>query len=162
MGVPFTNHGHDLEFSRFHGRESILQRLLKRQSFHVSRLKISANHASRQTPVHVFTCIFSYNHVLRLSKNLDHASRLDPIETHNIMHVLQGTVHLSTFLHGVECDLLEAVTECKTVVELLCVERNDDNIWNELYQTALDIAQPFEMVESVPMWETDNESLSTS
>jgi hypothetical protein len=65
-------------------------------------------------------------------------------------HILQSTVHLSTFLQGVECDLLEAVKECKTVVEMLRSERDDDTVWNELYQTALDIAEPFEIVESVP------------
>ncbi|CAG2208760.1 unnamed protein product [Mytilus edulis] len=44
-------------------------------------------------------------------------------------HVLQSTVHLSIFLQGAECDLLEAVKECKTVVEMLRSERNDDNVW---------------------------------
>ena len=65
-------------------------------------------------------------------------------------HILQSTVHLSTFLQGVECQLLEAVNECKTVVEMLRSERDDDTVWNELYQTLLDIAEPFEIVESVP------------
>ncbi|CAG2202028.1 unnamed protein product [Mytilus edulis] len=44
-------------------------------------------------------------------------------------HVLQSTVHLSIFLQGAECDLLEAVKECKTVVEMLRSERNDDNTY---------------------------------
>ena len=61
-------------------------------------------------------------------------------------HILQSTVHLSTFLRGVECDLLEDVKECKTVVEMLRSERDVDTVWNELYQTALDIAEPFESV----------------
>ena len=65
-------------------------------------------------------------------------------------HILQSTVHLSTFLQGVGCQLLEAVNECKTVVEMLRSERDDDTVWNELYQTPLDIAEPFEIVESVP------------
>ena len=65
-------------------------------------------------------------------------------------HILQSTVHLSTFLQGVGCQLLEAVNECKTVVEMLRSERDDDTVWNDLYQTALDIAEPFEIVESVP------------
>lgn len=64
-------------------------------------------------------------------------------------HILQSLVHLSTFLQGVECDLLEAAKECKTVVEMLHSERDDDTVWNELYQTALDIADHFEIVESV-------------
>jgi hypothetical protein len=59
---------------------------------------------------------------------------------------VQSTVHLSTFLQGVECQLLEAVNECKTVVEMLCSERDDDTVWNELFQTALDIAEPLCLV----------------
>jgi hypothetical protein len=43
-------------------------------------------------------------------------------------HILQSTVHLSTFLQGVECQLLEAVNECKTVVEMLRSERDDDTV----------------------------------
>lgn len=65
-------------------------------------------------------------------------------------HVLQSTVHMSIFLQGAECDLLEAVKECKTVVEMLPSERNDENVWNELYQTDLDMAEPFDIAENVP------------
>lgn len=65
-------------------------------------------------------------------------------------HILQSTVHLSTFLQGVECDLLEAVKECKPVGEMLRSEHDDDTVWSELYQTTLDIAEPFEIFESVP------------
>jgi hypothetical protein len=38
-------------------------------------------------------------------------------------HILQSTVFLSKFLQGIECDLLEATKECKTVIELLRAER---------------------------------------
>jgi hypothetical protein len=31
-------------------------------------------------------------------------------------HILQSTVFLSKFLQGIECDLLEATKECKTVI----------------------------------------------
>lgn len=36
------------------------------------------------------------------------------------------------------------------MVEMLRSERDDDTVWNELYQTASDIAEPFEIVEGVP------------
>jgi hypothetical protein len=43
-------------------------------------------------------------------------------------HILQSTVFLSKFLQGIECDLLEATKECKTVIELLRAERLDESI----------------------------------
>lgn len=49
---------------------------------------------------------------------------------------------------GVEYDLLKAVKECKTFVEMLCSKRNDDTVWNDLYQTALNITEPFDIVVS--------------
>lgn len=65
-------------------------------------------------------------------------------------HVLQSTVHLSLFLQGVECDLLEAVNEFRVVVEILRQEREDDSVWDELYQVALDLAAPLQVDESMP------------
>ncbi|XP_061181206.1 zinc finger MYM-type protein 1-like [Saccostrea echinata] len=65
-------------------------------------------------------------------------------------HVLQSTVHLSLFLQGVGCDLLEAVKECRVVVEMLGQEREDDSVWDELYQVALDLAAPLQVDESMP------------
>jgi hypothetical protein len=38
-------------------------------------------------------------------------------------HILESTVFLSKFLQGIECDLLEATKECRTVIELLRAER---------------------------------------
>ena len=35
---------------------------------------------------------------------------------------------------------------------MLRSEQNDDNVWNELYQTTLDIAELFGIVENVPRW----------
>jgi hypothetical protein len=65
-------------------------------------------------------------------------------------HILQSTVFLSKFLQGIECDLLEATKECKTVIELLRAERLDESIWDELYQSALDLSEPFDIVENMP------------
>ena len=57
---------------------------------------------------------------------------------------------LSKFLQGIECDLLEATKECKTVIELLRAERLDESVWDELYQSALDLSEPFDIVENMP------------
>ena len=65
-------------------------------------------------------------------------------------HILQSTVFLSKFLLGIECDLLEATKECKTVIELLRAERLDESVWDELYQSALDLSEPFDIVENMP------------
>ena len=62
-------------------------------------------------------------------------------------HILQSTVFLSKFLQGIECDLLEAT---KTVIELLRAERLDESVWDELYQSALDLSEPFDIVENMP------------
>ena len=47
-------------------------------------------------------------------------------------------------------DLLEATKECKTVIELLRAERLDESVWDELYQSALDLSEPFDIVENMP------------
>jgi hypothetical protein len=65
-------------------------------------------------------------------------------------HILQSTVFLSKFLQGIECDLLEATKEGKAVIELLRAERLDESVWNELYQSALDLSEPFDIVENMP------------
>jgi hypothetical protein len=65
-------------------------------------------------------------------------------------HISQSTVFLSKFLQGIECDLLEATKECKAVIELLRAERLDESVWDELYQSALDLSEPFDIVENMP------------
>ena len=67
-----------------------------------------------------------------------------------IEHILQSTVFLSKFLQGIECDLLEAIKGCKTVIELLRAERLDESVWDELYQSALYLSEPFDIVENMP------------
>ena len=51
---------------------------------------------------------------------------------------------------SIECDLLEATKECKTVIELLRAERLDESVWDELYQSALDLSESFDIVENMP------------
>jgi hypothetical protein len=50
----------------------------------------------------------------------------------------------------VDCDLLEAAKEGKIVIEMLRRERQDALVWDELYQTALDLAEPLEIAENMP------------
>ena len=45
-------------------------------------------------------------------------------------HILKSTVHLSTCLQGVKCDLVEAVKESEVVVNQLTSERNDQTVWD--------------------------------
>ena len=47
-------------------------------------------------------------------------------------HISQSTVFLSKFLQGIECVLLGATKECKTVIELLRAERLDESVWDEI------------------------------
>ena len=65
-------------------------------------------------------------------------------------HILQSTVFLSKFLQAIKCDLLEATKECKTVIELFRAERFDESVWDELYQSVLDLSEPFDIVENMP------------
>ena len=43
-------------------------------------------------------------------------------------HILHSTVYLSTFLQDNECDILEAIKESKTVIEMLRAERQDESV----------------------------------
>lgn len=45
---------------------------------------------------------------------------------HILQHILLTTEHLSLFLHGTECVLIEASKERKAIVEMLRRERQDD------------------------------------
>ncbi|KAJ8318382.1 hypothetical protein KUTeg_003473 [Tegillarca granosa] len=65
-------------------------------------------------------------------------------------HIMKSTVYLSVFLQGKECDLVEAMKECKVVVDVLPQERADESVWDELYQSAVDIGQPLNIQESMP------------
>jgi hypothetical protein len=42
-------------------------------------------------------------------------------------HILHSTVYLSTFLQDTDYDILEAIKESKTVIEMLRAERQDES-----------------------------------
>jgi hypothetical protein len=58
-------------------------------------------------------------------------------------HILKSTVHLSTFLQGEKCDLVEAVKESEVVINQLTSERNDQTVWDSLFDMAVSIADQF-------------------
>ena len=66
-------------------------------------------------------------------------------------HILHSTVYLSTFLQDTECDLLEVIKESKNVIEMLRIERQDELVWDELYQSALNLAKSFDICNIVTL-----------
>ena len=65
-------------------------------------------------------------------------------------HILKSTVHLSTFLQGVKWDLVEAVKENEVVINQLTSERNDQTMWDSLFDMAVSIADQFEIIPTIP------------
>ena len=58
-------------------------------------------------------------------------------------HILKSTGHLSTFLQGVKCDLVEAVKESEVVINQL-------TSWDSLFDMAVSIADQFEILPTIP------------
>ncbi|XP_060063626.1 zinc finger MYM-type protein 1-like [Ylistrum balloti] len=65
-------------------------------------------------------------------------------------HILSGTVALSNHLQSVDCDLMEAATECRTVISMLRNERADDDVWNKLFDQAVGVAAEYGIQPCVP------------
>ena len=65
-------------------------------------------------------------------------------------HILKSTVHLSTFLQGEKCDLVETVKESEVVINQLTSERNHQTVWNSLFDMAVSIADQFEIIPTIP------------
>ena len=65
-------------------------------------------------------------------------------------HILKSTVHLSTCLQGVKCDLVEAVKESEVVINQLTSERNDQTVWDSLFYMAVSIGDQFEILPTIP------------
>ena len=64
-------------------------------------------------------------------------------------HILKSTVHLSTFLQVVKWDLVEAVKESEVVINQLTSERNDQTLWDSLFDMAVSIADQFEFLPTI-------------
>ncbi|XP_053382648.1 uncharacterized protein LOC128549611 [Mercenaria mercenaria] len=65
-------------------------------------------------------------------------------------HVLSGLVGLSNLLQKKECDLLAAADESKVVTKQLQNERNDPDVWDALYDSAVDLAATIGVQQSMP------------
>ena len=65
-------------------------------------------------------------------------------------HALRLLVHLSVFLQDQSCDMLAALEECKVVIAQLRAERTDDQVWDALFQEAIDLAQAFGIQPCIP------------
>ena len=65
-------------------------------------------------------------------------------------HILHSTAYLSTFFQDTECDLLEAMKESKTAIEMLRTERQNESVWDEVYQSTLNLVKSFDISKSIP------------
>jgi hypothetical protein len=65
-------------------------------------------------------------------------------------HILRSTVQLSLLLQAKSCDLLEAVKESTAVINMLRAERNDDAVWEALYEEATELAARLDVEPSRP------------
>ena len=65
-------------------------------------------------------------------------------------HLLKSTVHLSTFVQGVKWNLVEAVKKSDVVINQLTSERNDQTVWDSLFNMAVSIADEFEILPTIP------------
>ncbi|CAG2210818.1 unnamed protein product [Mytilus edulis] len=72
------------------------------------------------------------------------------IELVTTEHILQSIVHLITYLQSKSCDLVEAVRECKLIIDQLSDERNDDSVWDALFDKAVTMADTIEVLPSMP------------
>ncbi|XP_045215568.2 zinc finger MYM-type protein 1-like [Mercenaria mercenaria] len=65
-------------------------------------------------------------------------------------HILSSLVGLTAILQQVDMDLVEAVREANVVVSLLRAEREDEAVFDEVFQKAVDIASEFQIGACVP------------
>lgn len=60
-------------------------------------------------------------------------------------HILQGVVPLTGMLQAKNFDLIEAIKESKTIINMLDSERNDETVFDALFDRAVEIADQFEV-----------------
>ena len=66
-----------------------------------------------------------------------------------IEHVLQSLLPLTKFLQAKQCDLVAAAKEVVTAISQLEQERADTEVWNTLYEDAVELAAKFEVQPSM-------------
>ena len=67
-----------------------------------------------------------------------------------VEHTLSGLVSLSNLLQKKYCDLFVAVEESRVVIRQLNTERNDPEVWNALYDEAVQLAATVGVQPSMP------------
>lgn len=65
-------------------------------------------------------------------------------------HILKSTIHLSKFLHGDKCELVEAVKESEVVFNQITPEWNNQFVWDSLFDMAVSIVDQFEILPIIP------------
>ena len=65
-------------------------------------------------------------------------------------HVLSALMQLSIFLQKKDCDLAIAAAESRTVKSILNAGQNDPDVWDTLYQSAVNLAGTLETQPSMP------------
>ena len=118
--------------------------------------------ASRSEALYTFKAAFSTAHAALGELSTDHG---DPkagafqaaIERFDFIvalvaveHALSGLVPLSNLLQKKECDLYVAVEESRVVIRQLNRERNDPEVWNALYDSAVELAATIGVLPSMP------------
>ena len=63
-------------------------------------------------------------------------------------HLLLDLLPVTTCLQAKLCDLVEAVKEAVTVITQLQQERADPEVWNILYEGAMELTAKFEVQQS--------------
>lgn len=118
--------------------------------------------ASRSEALYTFKAAFSTAHATLGELSTDHSDpkagafqsaieRFDFIVTLvAVEHALSGLVPLSNLLQKKECDLYVAVEESRVVIQQLNGERNDPEVWNALYDSAVDLAATIGVLPSMP------------
>jgi hypothetical protein len=65
-------------------------------------------------------------------------------------HILYVVVPIAAMLHINSYDLIEAVSECQTLIRYFETERNDISVYNTLYDEAVALVEQFGVVSSKP------------
>jgi hypothetical protein len=65
-------------------------------------------------------------------------------------HILYVVVPIAATLHIISYDLIEAVSECQTLIRYFETKRNDISVYNTLYDEAVDLVEQFDVVSSKP------------
>ena len=67
-----------------------------------------------------------------------------------IEYMLAELAPLSKLLQNKECDLVEATKEAKTIANLVAEQRNDERLWDELYDKSVELAASVDVNPSKP------------